>query len=121
MFEVLLVLALTWPADCDRIGALYEGAARIRDKGLTLERALSATNDRRIQLAMRHVYGRPDMTPEQWRWFTIGVCVGQDDGKTIKAGRVFAAQPASELDGPRATRGAGPSTTDEIKRRIANG
>lgn len=83
----MLVAALIWPAACNIIGDIYHDAARIRDQGLPLEVVVTKTENVRIKRALFHVYERPDMTPEQWRWFAAGVCVGGDGQPTL--GRVM--------------------------------
>ena len=60
------------------IGELYEKAAMLRDTGIELEKALKRTPAKRIQLALRHVYEEPDMTPRDWKMFSIGICTGQE-------------------------------------------
>lgn len=82
MFEFLLVVALTWSPDCVAIGELYRAAAELRDRGRPLREVLRMTADSRIRRTMIHVYERPDMTPQDWRWFAIGVCVGEEKSYT---------------------------------------
>lgn len=79
--SIILAAVLIWPATCDQIGALYHDAARVRQQVPQLQDALRLTTDIRIQRMLTHVYLRPDMTPEQWRWFAIGACVGQEGAK----------------------------------------
>jgi hypothetical protein len=81
MIELLVITALVgappptgWPADCDKVGEIYFQAAQIRDSGAKLEDVLPKATEKR---PLRHVYERKDMTPEQWRWFVIGVCAGE--------------------------------------------
>lgn len=94
MLEMLLAGALVWPADCRAYGDLYREAARIRDRGLSLELVLKETSERSIRLAIIHTYERRDMSARDWYWMAVGVCVGLNDPR---------AQPAAEgsKDGPR--------------------
>ena len=80
MLETLLLAAtIGWPTGCTHIGDLYERAATLRDRGVSVERVFKMTEDRRIRRTIGHVYERSDMTPEQWRWFMIGACVGTSE------------------------------------------
>lgn len=87
MYELILV-ALIWPQQCEAIGSIYHDAARVRDQGLPLEAVVKMTRHRRLHRALWHVYERPDMTPEQWRWLAVGVCVGGDGGR-LDLGRMI--------------------------------
>ena len=58
------------------IGNLYYQAATIRDNGRPVQEAVALAPPP-FKAAIRYVYARPDMTPEQWRWFVIGVCVAE--------------------------------------------
>jgi hypothetical protein len=83
LFELLLIAALAWPAECLAIGELYYTAAQLRDRGHPLKQVLTMAGDQRVKRSLRHVYAKPDMTPDEWRWFAIGVCVG-DENKTVR-------------------------------------
>lgn len=79
MLELLLTAALTWPAHCLTIGELYHDAALVRDKGQPLAEVQALIQNDRVKRIVALVYDRKDMTPDQWRWFAIGVCVGGDE------------------------------------------
>lgn len=84
MYALILAAAITWPASCEQIGDFYAHAAAIRDKGVPLAKAASMAAEPRVRRALEHVYDRPDMTPEQWRWFVIGVCVGAEGHDKVR-------------------------------------
>jgi hypothetical protein len=88
MFELIVAAALVWPAECEAFGELYRGAALIRDAGRPRKEAMTAARGRRARLALIHVYERADMSPSDWRWLAIGICVGQSDPGATKAGHV---------------------------------
>lgn len=77
MLELLLAATLMWPRECVIVGEMYELAARIRNTGRPLARVLQQATDNRIKRTLIHVYTRPDMSPMEWKWFAIGVCVGE--------------------------------------------
>lgn len=79
MLETLfLILVLNVPSDCMTLGDLYRTAAQLRDRGHPLTEVLKLTHDPRVRRTLAHVYERPDMQPEEWRWFAIGICVGAE-------------------------------------------
>jgi hypothetical protein len=79
----MLVAALHWPAECLRMGEVYREAATLRDRGRPLDEVLRSTDERRFKLAITHTYLRKDMSPRDWYWAAVGICVGQkdDDGR----------------------------------------
>lgn len=74
MIELLFVALIQWPKDCDVMGDVYARGARLRDRGRPLKELVVLTDDDATKRVLMHVYSRPDMTPEQWRWFIIGAC-----------------------------------------------
>lgn len=88
MIEMLLAAALVWPADCEKIGKIYHDAAAVRDVGWPLEVVVRMTKYQQLKRALYHVYERPDMTADQWRWFAIGICVGTPDDEPKTSGRM---------------------------------
>lgn len=76
MIELLLIATLVWPPDCEAAGDLYHQSATVRDSGMRLAEAVGKAVSPRVRLALEQVYDRPDMTPGEWRYFMVGVCVG---------------------------------------------
>ena len=89
MLELMLSVALTWPSACEEVGELYRIAAIFRDSGKPLKSVLKVTKEKRVRLALTHVYERQDMTPSDWRWMAIGICVGQSDPSGTRTENVF--------------------------------
>lgn len=67
----------TWPEECAVVGHLYHHAAVVRDTKITLKQAIARADSQYGKIALLHVYQRPDLSPEAWKFFSIGVCVGQ--------------------------------------------
>lgn len=92
MFLTLLAAATfltTWPDECAAVGKLYHHAAVVRDTKVTLKRAIEHSDSQYGRIALLHVYQRPDLSPDAWKFFAIGVCVGQltTEPDRIKDGR----------------------------------
>lgn len=83
MITWALILALAWPADCEAAGNLYQTAAELRDSGMPRELAVKGVKDEAARKAVEQVYDRPELSPREWRYFVIGVCLGSkiDSGK----------------------------------------
>lgn len=90
---ILIALSFTWPTECQVAGDLYFEAAAIRDGGISLNDATSRLRSKAARDAIAHVFARPDMTPEQWRYFAVGACVGAMEYESRRAKPMFKPRP----------------------------
>lgn len=79
MIATLLFVAVSWSAECADVGEMYWRAAQVRDK-ISLRVALDEARDNQVRKALIHVYDRPEMSPEAWKYFALGVCHGSEPG-----------------------------------------
>jgi hypothetical protein len=79
----LLIAALNIPAVCGAMGEMYAQAASVRDQGVLLTEALDNVKQDNARRAVIHVYQDRTMSPDQWRYFIMGVCLSRvvNEGK----------------------------------------